>query len=141
MPGSQIQYNKQLAARVKSYTNGAYKNAALSVMPASRPLYLYKSHSGDCVVHSLQKINAAAKKFYKACDCFVWITGTTTKGEFVPRQSTGLRDWDAAEAYLASINKQVVAEIVHGDQGMTLEAATKEFLDGHKAKVGEKAHG
>jgi hypothetical protein len=110
-------------------------------MLAPRPLYLYKFNSPDCVVHSLQKLNAKAKKFYKACNCFVWITGTTTKGEFVPRQSTGLSEWDAAEAYLASINKQVVAEIVQGDQGITLEAAKDEFLDGHKGQVGKKAHG
>lgn len=110
-------------------------------MPAPRPLYLYKFHSPDCVVHSLQKLNATAKKFYKACDCYVWITGTTTKGEFVPRQTTGLREWDAAEAYLASINKQVVAEIVQGDHGVTLEYAKDEFLKGHKAKVGKKAEG
>jgi hypothetical protein len=83
-------------------------------------------------------LNPTAKKFYKACDCFVWITGTTTKGEFVPRQSTALRDWDAAEAHLASINKQVVAEIVHGDQGITIEAAKNEFLAGHKGKARKK---
>jgi integrase len=107
-------------------------------MPAPRPLYLYKfQHAPDCKVH-LQNLNASAKKFYKACDCFVWITGTTTKGEFVPRQSTGLRDWAAAEAYLASINKQVAAEIVQGDQGITLEKATQEFSDGHAGKVGKK---
>jgi integrase len=109
-------------------------------MPASRPLYLYKFHGDNCTVHKIKPpLPARAKKFFKACDCFVWITGTTAKGEFVPRQSTGLRDWDAAEAYLASLNKKVAAEIVQGDQGITLADGIQKFLDGHEENVKAKA--
>jgi integrase/recombinase XerD len=107
-------------------------------MPAPRPLYLYKAfHSKNCTVHKT-KLSPSQKRFYRHCDCFIWITGVTAKGEFVPRQSTGLRDWPAAEAYLADINKQIVAEIVQGDQGTTVESATKKFRDAHQRKVKPK---
>jgi hypothetical protein len=62
----------------------------------------------------------------------------TAKGEFVPRQSTGLRDWTAAEAYLADFNKQVVAEIVHGEEAITLKASTDKFTDAHETFVSKK---
>jgi site-specific recombinase XerD len=55
----------------------------------------------------------------------------TAKGEFVPRQSTGLRDWAAGEAYLASLNNQIAQEIQDGD-GITIADACKQFTDGHE---------
>ena len=106
-------------------------------MPAARPLYLYKFHSTDCKVHKTN-LKPSAKKFFRDCECIVWITGVTVKGEFVPRQSTGLRDWAAAEAYLADINKQVVAEIVHGDHVITIENASQKFRDAHKRNIKPK---
>lgn len=110
-------------------------------MPASRPLYLYKFHSVECKVHRIGNLPVRAKKFYRGCDCPIWVTGTTAKGEFVPRQTTGLREWEAAEAYLVDFNKQVATEIVQADKGITLEAATKNFLDAHAETIGEKALG
>lgn len=111
-------------------------------MPAPRPLYLYKFHAEDCKVHKLDPpLPAKAKKFYRHCECFTWITGVTAKGEFVARQSTGLRDWNAAEAYLASFNQRVAAEIVQGDHGITLADAIQKFLDGHEENAKEKALG
>jgi site-specific recombinase XerD len=102
-------------------------------MPAPRPLYLYKFHSKACVVHTLD-LKPSAKKYYKPCDCAIWITGINAKGEFVPRMATGLRDWSAAEAYLAKENERVAAEIRHGENGVTLEEATTKFVDSHKSE-------
>jgi hypothetical protein len=108
-------------------------------MPAPRPLYLYKFHSGDCKVHSVKGLSASAKKFYKACDCHIWLTGTTAKGEFVPRQATGLRDWAAAEAHLSNFNKTVAAEVRLGDGALTIADACTKFRASHTGKVGKRA--
>src|ERR1700733_322144 len=107
-------------------------------MPAARPLYLYKYHSVDCIVHSLEKLSAKAKKFYKACDCPIWVTGTNAKGEYIPRQTTGHRDWPSAEAYLASFNLEVAQEIGVVDEGITLADAVQKFLTRHGAKTRPK---
>jgi len=107
-------------------------------MPAPRPLYLFKYHSDDCIVHSLEKLDARAKRFYKACDCWVWVTGINAKGEYIPRQTTGHRDWPSAEAYLASFNLQVAEEIGKVDDGITLADATQKFLLRHAAKTRPK---
>ena len=101
-------------------------------MPAPRPLFLYRFHTPDCQVHKIKNLAVRAKKFYRHCDCFIWITGMTAKGEFVPRQTTKLREWEAAEAYLASLNNQIAQEIQDGD-GITIADARQQFLDGHKA--------
>lgn len=102
-------------------------------MPAPRPLYLFKFHSKDCIVRTLD-LEPSAKKYYKPCDCAIWITGVNAKGEFVARQSTGLRDWSAAEAYLAKENERVAAEIRLGENAVTLEEATTKFVDSHRAE-------
>ena len=70
------------------------------------------------------------------------MTGNNAKGEFVPRQQTGLRDWDAAEALLAEENKNAAARVQHGDDGITINQAVHEkFLKRHASKTGPKAHG
>jgi integrase len=107
-------------------------------MPAARPLYLYKYHAEDCIVHSLEKLTPKAKKFYANCDCYWWITGINAAGEYIPRQTTGHRDKPSAEAYLASHNLQVAEEIGKVDEGITLADAVQKFLSRHGLKTRPK---
>ena len=100
------------------------------------PLTIYRYHSTDCKVHSF-KLRPDAKRFFRDCDCKIWITGTTDTERY-PRQSTGLRDWKAAEAYLLSLTVKSKDTTVHGE---TLADCIKKFIDAHEENVGAKALG
>ena len=63
---------------------------------------------------------------------------STTDTERYPRQSTGLRDWKAAEAYLLSVTVKSKDTTVHGE---TLTDCVKKFLDGHEENIGKRAYG
>jgi hypothetical protein len=104
-------------------------------MHARRPLYIYRYHSHDCTVHAL-KLTPKAKKFYRDCDCPIWITGTTDDGTYYPRTTTGHRDWAAAEAELRSMEATGKDVEVHGP---TIEDCAQRFLDAHEENVSKKA--
>lgn len=102
-------------------------------MHTRTPLYIYRYHSGDCVVHTLG-LTKKAKKFYRDCDCPIWITGTTDDGAYQRRTTTGHRDWAAAEAELRSLQAHGKDITVHGP---TIEDCAQRFLDGHSENVGD----
>jgi integrase/recombinase XerD len=100
-------------------------------------LTLYRFHSKDCEVHSL-KLKPNVKRFYNECDCWIWLTGTTDNGDFYPRQTTKLKDWKAAEAYMRSLHAEAKDTAVHGP---TIADCITRFLDAHKENVGSRALG
>jgi integrase len=106
-------------------------------MHTRTPLYLYRYHSGDCIVHTLG-LTKKARKFYRDCDCPIWITGTTDDGAYQRRTTTGHRDWAAAEAELRSLQAHGKDITVHGP---TIEDCAQRFLDGHAENIGDKAGG
>jgi site-specific recombinase XerD len=108
-------------------------------MAASRPLYLYRrSHLKDCEVHAIKGLTPSAAKYYKPCECPIWITGVTTTGVYIERASTGLTNWAAAEAYMQDLNKGVATELTQQQQGTKLESAVADFLTGHKTNAQAK---
>jgi len=98
------------------------------------PLTLYRRHSLDCRVHTF-KISPKAKREYSDCDCMIWITGKTDK-QLYPRQSTKLRDWKAAQAWLRTVEAQNKDTAVYGP---TLENCIERYLDSRKNELGPKA--
>jgi integrase/recombinase XerD len=97
-------------------------------------LTIYRRHSIDCEVHTL-KLSERAKRFYKDCECKIWITGTTDTERF-PRQAIGLTDWKAAEAHLASLVSGAKDTAIHGP---TLSDCIQRHLDAHATNIGERA--
>src|SRR5580700_5046654 len=107
-------------------------------------LRIYRYHSAACA----QKLRATFRKLkpamqrraireYNACDCAIWMTGTTDT-ESYPRQATGLRDWVAAEALKRSREAGAKDTTVHGP---TLANCVKDFLDAHAEHVGTRTLG
>lgn len=66
---------------------GLYKNRAYNPVV---PLTIYRRHSVDCRVHKLG-LKAYEKKYFKDCDCPIWLKGTTDQEQY-PRQALGVRD-------------------------------------------------
>ena len=93
-------------------------------------LQIYRRHAADCKVHSM-KLPARAKRFYADCECRIWIKGTTPTERY-PRQSTGMTDWKAAEAYLASLTTGAADVAVHGS---TITDCIQRFLDAHAENI------
>jgi integrase/recombinase XerD len=105
-------------------------------MPAPRVPYLFRRHSSDCRVHKL-KLSARRKAAFMDCDCLIWAAGRTATGE-IPRQSTGTRDLNTAEAILAAListDKKKQAE------GPMIADCVQKFLASHKHDLGEKTYG
>ena len=98
---------------------GLYKNRVYNPVV---PLTLYRRHSVDCRVHKL-RLKAYEKKYFKDCDCPIWLTGSTDQDRY-PRQALGVRDWPAAEAKLLSLNAGSKDETVHGPSSTTVSRAT-----------------
>jgi hypothetical protein len=99
------------------------------------PLTIYRRHSQDCQVHNVG-LKTQEKRFFQECECPIWLTGTTDTERY-PRQSTGLRDWKAAEAKLRSLNAESKDTAAHGP---TIADCIKRFLDAHAENIGDKAH-
>jgi site-specific recombinase XerD len=110
-------------------------------MAASRCLYLYRRHIKACEVHAIDGLTPSSVKYYKACECPIWITGVTTTGVYVERGSTGLSNWAAAEAYMQDLNKGVATEMTQQEQGTKLEVAVAKFLSGHEKNAKRKTLG
>jgi integrase/recombinase XerD len=100
---------------------GWYKNR---VYNPCVPLSIYRRHSVDCRVHKL-RLKAYEKKYFKDCDCPIWLTGSTDTERY-PRQALGVRDWPAAEAKLRSLNAESKDETVHG---LKLDECITRYLD------------
>jgi integrase/recombinase XerD len=75
-------------------------------------LNLYRRHSTDCEVYT-RVVRRAARRFYMACACPIWIYGRTSKTR-VPRQSLRTCDLSEAQAILRSMEADVKDEIIHG---------------------------
>jgi hypothetical protein len=86
---------------------------------------MYRRQSGDCRVHKF-RLKAYEKKYFKDCDCPIWLTGSTDKERY-PRQALGVRDWAAAEAKLRSLDAESKDETVHGPK---LDDCIERYLDG-----------
>jgi integrase len=71
-------------------------------MQARQDIILYKRHSQDCAVHKT-KLPISKRRFWFNCDCLISIEGRTPTGEIIPRQSTGTRNTEEAEAFRRSI--------------------------------------
>jgi integrase/recombinase XerD len=97
-------------------------------------LRLFRRHSEDCKVHST-KLSSRAKRHYRSCECKIWITGTTPTERY-PRQSTGMTDWDEAEAYVRSLIADTKDTTIHGP---TIADCVRRFLDSHKENIGHRA--
>jgi hypothetical protein len=93
-------------------------------------LTIFRRHSADCRVHTL-RLSARAKRFYTDCECKIWITGTTPTERY-PRQSTGMTDWKAAQAHLASLLAKSTDTTVHGP---TLADCVQRHLDTHAENI------
>ncbi len=100
---------------------GWYKNRVYNPVV---PLTIYRRHSIDCRVHKL-RLKAYEKKYFKDCDCPIWLTGSTDTERY-PRQALGVRDWPAAEAKLRSLNAESKDETVHG---LKLDDCITRYLD------------
>lgn len=100
---------------------GWYKNRGYNPVV---PLTLYRRHSVDCKVHKL-RLKAYEKKYFKGCDCPIWLSGSTDKERY-PRQALGVRDWEAAEAKLRSLNAEARDETVHG---LKIDDCITRYLD------------
>ena len=100
---------------------GWYKNRGYNPVV---PLIIYRRHSVDCKVHKL-RLKPYEKKYYKDCDCPIWLTGGTDTEKY-PRQALGLRDWPAAEAKLRALGAASKDETVHGPK---LEECITRYLD------------
>ena len=64
---------------------GLYKNRVYNPVV---PLTIYRRHSVDCRVHKL-RLKAYEKKYFKDCDCPIWLKGTTDNEQY-PRQALGV---------------------------------------------------
>jgi integrase/recombinase XerD len=102
------------------------------------PLILYRRHEAVCRL-KLRKLRLKPKqwRFYRDCECPVWLTGTTNTGVY-PRQSTKLNDWAGAEALARTLTAEAKDTTVHGP---TLADCVQRFLDAHAEHVQAKALG
>ena len=98
------------------------------------PLAIYRRHTDECAVHNTGLL-PAFKRNYRDCDCVIWIAGSTDT-QIYPRQSTKLRDWKAAEAYLLSLDAKSKVAAVHGP---TLEDCIKLYMDAKAHELGNSA--
>lgn len=106
-------------------------------------LDIYRFHNPDCK----QKLLAGdwtpdTLREYgrdnEHCRCIIYLTGTTEDGQFYPRQSTKLRDWEAAEALVKKYDAKGKDAEVHGK---TLEECVQLYLKFREKGVGKKTHG
>jgi integrase/recombinase XerD len=87
-------------------------------------LTLYRRHTKSCEVHNT-KLAPRAMRHYTACDCPIWIYGNTDK-EHYPRQTTGLTDWKAAEAFRDSLTAKNKSAAVYGPR---IDECGERFLE------------
>jgi integrase len=99
-------------------------------------LKLYRRHTETCAVHET-KLAPRAKRFYKDCNCPIWIAGHTDT-EIFPRRSTGLNDMVAAEAFRLSLMKKSKDQAVHGPK---IDDCVDRFLSSRKHKLGDRTTG
>jgi integrase len=96
-------------------------------------LTLYRRHGSDCRVHDLG-LSPREIRHYTACDCPVWLVGTTDNERY-PRQTLGTRDWAVAEAKLRAITADAADAAVHGP---TITDCIRRYLDAHAANVTDR---
>lgn len=99
------------------------------------PLIIFRRHTPGCRVHQLD-LSPHERRYYRACDCPLWITGTTDNSRY-PRQSLGTRDWEVAEAKLRALQAEAVDTAVHGP---TLTDCIRRHLAAHGDVVGARAY-
>ena len=96
-------------------------------------LTIYRRHSADCRVHTLDLLSSRELRHYRDCECPIWIAGTTDKEKY-PRQSLGTREWAVAEAKVRAITAEVVEAAVHGP---TIHDCIRRHLDAHTPHVAD----
>jgi integrase len=102
-------------------------------------LEIYRRHSEKCqrILTEKKRLPVNALRQYTECDCAIWIEGTKSNGNIVPRQSLHQRDWKIADATRRQMDTKGEAEKVHGP---TLDDAIQRFLDSTKNEMKSKAH-
>src|SRR5450759_1782768 len=93
---------------------------------------IYRRHLKSCAVHELG-LPARAKRYYKDCQCPLWMYGRTDSG-LVPRQSTGLTDMKAAEVLRASLMAEGKDQAIHGPR---IDDCAEKYLISRQAEMGE----
>jgi integrase/recombinase XerD len=96
-------------------------------------LRLYRRHIKTCTVHQ-SGTPARARRYYTDCECPIWITGTTDS-TIMPRQSTGLTDWKAAEALMAS---QVAGSKDAAIHGPRIDDCIRQYLSSRTHQLSHK---
>jgi integrase/recombinase XerD len=117
-------------------------------MRATEGLVLYKRHSSGCPVVKMDDLSADAKRHYMDCECPIWVVGRTANGHLVPRQSTGARDLETAQAQcktvIAKSNAVEKAEAVKRKtdavNGPTIRECADRYLESRRHELGEKAY-
>jgi len=78
------------------------------------PLSIYRYHNKECKEKLLKLgLPVSAHSEYNDCNCMIWIKGMTDN-TVMPRQTTHLRDWKAAQALLRSEDSASKDTAVHG---------------------------
>jgi len=102
-------------------------------------LTIYRRHSEKCRTHLTGKLRMPVKALreYTECDCLIWMEGTKENGDVMDRQTTGTRDWKAAEAMRNREDASGKDAAVHGP---TLTDCEQRYLDAIVPKMKKKSH-
>jgi integrase/recombinase XerD len=99
-------------------------------------LTIFRRHTPACRKSTTRGLSPREARFFRACTCPCWITGTTDTEKY-PRQSLGTTDWAVAEARVRAIQAQAVDAAVHGP---TISACIRRHLATHTDVVGPRAY-
>jgi integrase/recombinase XerD len=99
-------------------------------------LTIFRRHTPTCRTSTIRGLSSREARFFRACSCPCWITGTTDKEKY-SRQSLGTTDWAVAEARVRAIQAQAVDAVVHGP---TIRDCVRRHLATHTDVVGPRAY-
>ena len=96
----------------------------------------------------MDDLTPEAKRHYMECVCPIWVVGRTANGHLVPRQSTGARDLETAQAQcktiIAKSNALAKAEAAKRQaediDGLTVKECAERYLDSRRHELGNKAY-
>jgi integrase len=102
-------------------------------------LTIYRNHDPNpaCKVHKLN-LSKDEKRFYRDCDCWIWITGTTDAGDIYTRRTLKTKEWSTAEAIVRKIQGEGKDVALHGPK---ISECIEKYIDSRQDEIGIKASG
>jgi hypothetical protein len=157
MPGSQPfrlnNLHRQMEARTDVRPNIGTKQAptggTLPRMRATTDVILYNRHSKTCPVLKMPDLAEDAKRYYMECDCPIRVVGRTPEGNLVPRQTTGTKTLEEAEAQVRAIlaksktitKEEAVKKQTDAITGPTVRECAERYLESRRHELSDKTIG